>query len=379
MSKAKRTVLFLLAAACLLPLCGCWDYRDIEDMSVAMGMAIDRTKDGDYLLTTEIAKPDEEEAEAYRVEAKGRTVAECMENTGKKLEKEVYWANVQVFVIGEEVAKEGLLPLVDIAERQRELRPTLRLAVSKEETARELLETDGLSTEIVSMELSGVLKNCEEKMSKASVPALYEVVSDMAGGGKDVSLPALKKVVNEDNETAELDGTAVFADKRLAGYLTDEESRALLFVQGGVKGGTLVIEDPEIAGAQRQVTLQIMRSATDIRPELTGTKPAVDVRIRAEAAVGENGAGTDYNARDTRERLERLAGEEVARSVEDLIRRVQLEYGADIFGFGSTVKDRLPGYWKRRGGGWSEAFKDLAVNVAAEVDILGSGLIKEPY
>lgn len=379
MSKAKRTVLFLLAAACLLPLCGCWDYRDIEDMSVAMGMAIDRTKDGDYLLTTEVAEPDEEEAEAYRVEAKGRTVAECMENTGKKLEKEVYWANVQVFVIGEEVAKEGLMPLADIAERQRELRPTLRLAVSKEETARELLETDGLSTEIVSMELSGVLKNCGEKMSKASAPALYEVVSDMTGGGKDVSLPALKKVVNEDNETAELDGTAVFADNRLAGFLTDEESRALLFVQGGVKGGTLVIEDPEISDVRMPVTLQLIRSATGIRPKLTGGKPAVDVRIRAEAAVGENGAGTDYNARDTRERLERLAGEEVARSVEDLIRKVQLEYGADIFGFGSVVKDRLPGYWKRRGGGWAEAFKDLPVNVAAEVDILGSGLIKEPY
>ena len=378
MKKAVRIQCGLLLAGLLL-LSGCWNYRDIEDIAVAMGMAIDKTEDGEYLLTTEIAHPLDKELQSYRIEAKGRTVFDCMRNTGKKLENKVYWSNAQVLILSEAVAEEGLLPFVDIAERNREIRPTLQIIVSREKTAKELFETKGLATDIISIELASILKNSEQNISKASIPALYRVVDVLCSQGENVSLPAVRKVLNGDEETAELGGTAVFDEKKLVGYLSDEESRALLFVQDEIEGGLLVVKDPYSAAQNPYITLEITRNMTTVEPELVNKSLTMNVRMKTEAVMGENDTGADFSGEDANGRLEQYAQAMLSESVQNLIQRVQYDYNADIFGFGNAVQSKMPGFWKETGLNWyNGGFQNLKVRVTSEIEIVDNGLVKEP-
>jgi spore germination protein KC len=52
--KTKRAV-FLCIFLCVFLLCGCWNYRDLEDLNIMMGAAIDKNQEnGEYKLTIEI-------------------------------------------------------------------------------------------------------------------------------------------------------------------------------------------------------------------------------------------------------------------------------------------------------------------------------------
>ena len=48
----KRSLLWLTAM--LLLLTGCWDQRELTDLSVVTGMAVDKGENGTYKLTVEV-------------------------------------------------------------------------------------------------------------------------------------------------------------------------------------------------------------------------------------------------------------------------------------------------------------------------------------
>ncbi|MFZ5974154.1 MAG: Ger(x)C family spore germination protein [Bacillota bacterium] len=379
MKKAGKILCLPLIIAFMASMSGCWNYRDIEDIAVAVGMAVDKTDDGAYLLTTEIAHPSDKELKSYRIQAKGKTIFDCMRNTGEKLENKAYWSNAQVMILSQEVAKEGLLPVLDIAERNRELRPTLQLIVSREKTARELLETQGIATSILSAELASILKNSEQNISRARVPALYKVVDDICSEGKTVSLPAVKKVQDGNKEVNELDGTAVFSQQGLVGFLSDEESKALLFIQNEIRGGLLTVRDTGSAAKNPYITLEIRNNETIMKPERINGSLVMHITMKSDVVMGENDTGRAYDGEYGSGYLQRQAQAMLEESVRSLVRRVQQEYNADIFGFGSVVRSDMPALWKEIGPDWyNGGFRNLTVNVTSQIRIIDNGLLKEP-
>jgi hypothetical protein len=55
MNKWKRMVLAFVSSILLMSTVGCWNYIEIEDMSIVAGVAIDKgPSDGKLLVTTEI-------------------------------------------------------------------------------------------------------------------------------------------------------------------------------------------------------------------------------------------------------------------------------------------------------------------------------------
>ncbi len=52
---------------------------------------------------------------------------------------------------------------------------------------------------------------------------------------------------------------------------------------------------------------------------------------------------------------------------------MQLEYGADIFGFGQHVKGSMPKIWKKIKPDWDSIYKSLQVDIEVDVHIKNTG------
>ncbi len=65
--------------------------------------------------------------------------------------------------------------------------------------------------------------------------------------------------------------------------------------------------------------------------------------------------------------------------MEALIKKVQSEYGADIFGFGVKLHEDKAEEWNKVENNWEEVFKDLKVNIKTNVNIKGSALLSKTF
>lgn len=384
MKIARRVVCILLAIVHLSLMCGCWDYMDVEDVALGMGIAIDKTSDGNYLMTVEIATPSSGGGEeggslkSMRITEEGETLFDCMRNMAKKLERKVYYPHSQVVIVSEQVAREGIERIMDMLARSLELRLTLFLMVSKEQTAREIFETKNLMTQLRSLSIADMLYNNRESLSKAPSLHLYDVIDDACTEGKCIVLPAIEIVTDGGSTTAELAGTAVFHKEKLVGYLNDEESKALLFGLNRIKGGLLIVQVDTPTSKKPNVSLEIVKSSTTTKPVLQDNQLSIKIDINLEVELAENQSGMDFSNEYNEDKLIRIAQSTLERNIEQVVKKSQQDYGADIFGFGESVHLDMPQIWNKIGLFWFERyFKTLPVEVSSKIEIRNKGLLRK--
>ncbi len=352
----KKRLGVLLLAVCATLCAGCWDYNDLEDAAVIVGVAVDKAADGSVRLTAEIASPREETQDAYLIRASGRTVAECMDGLGQRLESRAYWPSLEVAVLGQAAAGEGLTALTDIAKRDPGLRPTVRVAVSGEKDAASLLEADGLKDGMRSAELAKLLDG-----GGPSAAALYKVSGALNGPGRCAALPLLKLVSSDGGTAAAKNGMAVVDNGGLIGVLSETEAQTLARVRGQAKSGALTV-----GGG---TTLEIKSSAAEVTPVMRGGRLSIDVFIRVSAAVMQSaGTGGDIG---------QAAEQRLSDSVLRLAQKLQTDFGVDALGFGEAVRQKLPDTWRAVDSMWNtDVFPGLQVRVEADVRVAEGGLYK---
>lgn len=109
-------------------LTGCWNYRELSDLSISTGISIDKEEDG-YKVGMLISNAQkiqgnskEGESQTIVIEAKGKTVMEAIKNIELKSPKEIYIRHLLVVVVSEEVAEEGLNKILDYLFREPQSR-----------------------------------------------------------------------------------------------------------------------------------------------------------------------------------------------------------------------------------------------------------------
>ncbi|WP_446692492.1 Ger(x)C family spore germination protein, partial [Ruminiclostridium cellobioparum] len=131
---------------------GCWDYREINQMSIVSGAAVDKTPDGKYKLSIEIIdlKSGGKEAHVHskKLECYGESLFDAIRNSIKISSQMLYWGHTEIIIISKDVAKEGILPIIDLFSRDAEPRLSIDILISNEDTAEKILDSQSISTEI---------------------------------------------------------------------------------------------------------------------------------------------------------------------------------------------------------------------------------------
>ena len=141
----KRKLLGLIVITVLLT--GCWDQRELADISIVTGMAVDKGKNEKYKLTIEAINATELNAKTasgnspsivYSLE--GNTVAELAYKMNIGVSKSLIYSHMRVFVMSKDIASSGMMAFLDSFERSRDLRDDFDIVVAKEGKAADILQ-----------------------------------------------------------------------------------------------------------------------------------------------------------------------------------------------------------------------------------------------
>ncbi|CAK7064253.1 Ger(x)C family spore germination protein [Tissierella sp.] len=378
MNKVFLFTLFILLIAVLTT--GCWNYREIEKLALISGMAIDKVSSGKgYEMTAEVidisASIREPKFDSIRMQSYGESVFECVRNMINISAKPPYWSHATTVIISEDVAKDGIIPILDWIVRDAEPRLTLYLLISKTPTAKEILSLQSLSTKIRSFEIENMITS-NNRLSQVPNVLASELTNDISNKGISTVIPTVDMVFNEGKQTMALSGGAILNKDKLAGFMDLEDVKYYLFVRDKIEGGLLTIDITDNTTLDN-VTLEIFKNKTKITPVVSNDKLSMHIKIKTEVAIGESDTPINILKESNIQHIKYTAEEFLKNNISKLIDNMQKDFGLDIFGFGSIVKKKNPKLWKEIDDNWGEIFKDLDVKIDVDVHIRSSGHLSD--
>lgn len=375
-------MLFFLAIFIInsITLTGCWNYKEVDDLATIAGIAFDKNDKGKYVITAEIVgfqgSGRDTKIKSKLIESYGDTIVDATRNLLKIISPRPYYGHLEVVIISQKVAQEGIIDILDSLNRYREVRLTLDILVSEGKTAKEILDSQIITLEIHSFDIQKMLDS-QIALSKVPRAKVYEIVNALSGEGISPVLPAIRLTENQGEKTTELSGSAVFNKDKLIGFLNGDETKSLLFIRDKIKGGVLVVKkSPENGSAN--VTLDIKKNKTKVKPVNSNGKESINIKINTIVDLFEYNLKQNLLDEKGSLILKRDSEKMLKTNIENLILKVQKDYEADVFGFGNTIYRDMPLLWKKIKSDWNNIFRSLDVNVSVNIDIRNLGLISKP-
>jgi len=359
---------------------GCWNRRELNSLAILSGLAIDKAEDPSKIqITAQILKPGEIKApsgggggggaKAYlNLTSTGDTFFEAIRGFTHEINRKVYLPHNQIIIFSQEAAKEGVRKHLDFIIRDHEPRLMVWILVSKGK-AGEVLETKAELEKVPAIRISQLIE-AQGATSETTVVKLHEFLPRLMSK-TTAPVASLVEVSGEGQEkTARLEGTAVFKQDKLAGFLNKEETRGLLWVLGQVKSGIIAVESP---GGNGKASLEIIRASSKITPEIKDNELYITVEINEEGNLGDQMGTEDLTTPAAWTSLEKRQAAAIRKEIMAAIKKAQ-ELNTDIFGFGDAVHRKYPKVWKDIEKQWDEFFPDLEVKLIINAKLRRTGI-----
>lgn len=376
----KKSVLILIILTVLL--CGgCWNYRSLSEMSIVSGFAFDWDKKTElykvsFQIVDLVGNVNVEGINAKILEWEGKTVFDACRNAKRAIMGKLYFGHTQLVIISDELAREkDIRDLIDWMLHDSEMRETLLIVVSTEQTAVDVLQYETLVGPISAFDVSKDITEDNKITLSTTDKRLYEIYNMLESEGIDLALPALGNVETNGKTVPVLSGTAVYKGQRLVGYLSPDESKYFLFAVDQVKGGLLTF--PASGDGRDDVTLEISKNKTKRSLTFKDGKPVIKLAAETDVYLAECEGPVNAMDKEQVKELERAASRTLAQRIVQNVQTVQSRYGADIFGFGNFIYKTDNALWKKLRNDWDSIFKTLEVQVEAKVNIVNSACVKE--
>lgn len=367
----NKSLIFILIIFMILSLVtGCGSYKEIEQLSPVAGIAIDKSPIG-YKLTVEIIDVDESNKEpkfvSLKLSTEGKSIFDCIRNMINLTAKKLYFGHTSVVIVSKDVAKDGIIPIIDFIFRDAEPRINMYMVVSDEYTANEILHLKSVSTDIRSFEIDTMIVS-NDQLSKVPNTSVYQLANHIGTPGLYPVIPTVSMEVNEGLETIVLSGGAIFKQDTLEGFLGLDDIKCLRFIRNEIKGGLFIFDI-----SNTTISLEIFKNKTKVRPKIVNNQLVMEIKIKTIVSIGETNGQIDTLHENSINRIKTIAEKSLEDDILQFIKTIQTDYGLDIFGFGNIVKQRMPDLWKEIEADWDNIFKELDIDVNADIHIRGSG------
>ncbi len=381
----------LLGAALLAG--GCWDYRDINDRSLVLGLAMDTAPGGGHRPTVELAVPTSAPAAAGGGRAgapppsprsivltgQARTSSHALAQLHDRWSRPLSFGHLTALLYGEDYARrEGIRDEAGCAGCHPEISVGAHVFVTRGEAAPYLSLQPPGGEVALAVHLVRLLRTAGEE-GMAPLPAtVAQVVSHSETTGVAV-VPALR--LTGDHIVAA--GSAILARYRLAGWLTPAETFGFSLLRGTGRRGTVEFPCPRPPGTGEHEpsggepwphgTFLIQHRSAKVALERGGDRPRFRYTVRVAGVAMDSTCPDTARARapaDTA--MLRAAERQVARTLASYARllppRVR-ETGLDLLGWQAYLRWRHPFYWQRIRDRWPDVLRQAQVSVDVRVTI----------
>lgn len=378
MRNHKKFLILIFIFSLAPSLCSCWNYKELDKIAIVSGIAIDKNKDK-YLITLEIVSQNLNNraigSETTLVESEGYTLLDAIRNIIPKTGKRGYWGHCKVIILNENIAKESVIPVIDLLERDAEARSNIYLLVSGENTAKEIFTSGQNMKKNISFLLDNMINN-KKGISKYPKVSLFEFVASLEKPGISEVLPIVSIDISENTKQPYIDSCAVFKKDRLIGHMSLDQCKNLLFIKNEIdKGVNSIVNLPPLG---TDISLEIFNNKTKVTPYLEGKTATIYIDIKCKAAIAEIMGSYDVIKSNNLNYLKNYSEQTFANQLENFIKTSIERYDSDIFDFASIIMQK-----SSKGKEFYEANKSnylhkLNFKVNVDLDIKWSALTSEP-
>ncbi|EPZ41127.1 Ger(x)C family spore germination protein [Alicyclobacillus acidoterrestris] len=324
MRNLRKLLFIFMTIGLILPLSGCWDRKEVNELALVMAKAIDLTPDNRVLVSVHVAIPSRVGGAQtgmgggsggksfFMISATGRSVSEADANVQKKLPRQLYLPHLRIILIGDRMAKTGMMDILDHFGRNPPNRLRTAILVAKDSDARSLLNTTypleslsgeairklerqltGSNTTLMDFMIQSASEGTDQMASAIDIkPAQESPGGDSSDtGGTDGSDSSSQGEESGDTEPAfSFDHCAVFRNLKLVGYLDPDDTMSLEWMLDRLKYTMLTMEVPKMG---KTISVDLTQAHRRVRTQVQGNQVSVQYQLSGAAMLIENQTGLD--------------------------------------------------------------------------------------
>ncbi|MFI3115772.1 MAG: Ger(x)C family spore germination protein [Clostridia bacterium] len=365
----KKCILIILCLA----LCGCKDYKDIENLTIVTAVAIDFAEDEEYEINLEVTKFTNDKTEVSIIKANGVTFPEAIANAVKITGNDLFFSHVQAVIISQEVASSSIYPFLDFIYRNSDFRLNIPFLIAKDARASEILEANSLIDDIAGIQIKKIVDSNQLISEVPSIP-IYEFIDDLATQGKCGMLPVM--ILNEDSngvKTREISGLALFDTECIYAFLDEKQTKTLGVLQNKAETGNVINEYVE-----NTKTFELIFAESEIKPKLYDGNLTFEIFVQMELVLIEEPSQNGSEIFVKLDEIQKEITEAVHMDFDELI-HFQIKYAkADFLGLENMVYRKYNEFWQENNGDFCEIIANLDYSLKIDCEIVSTGLVISP-
>ncbi|OME87197.1 hypothetical protein BK120_04230 [Paenibacillus sp. FSL A5-0031] len=395
--KIGRKLILVWTVCMLAVLNGCWDLRYLDKLGVvyAIGVDDDPTGKNKLQLTVQVVLPQNVAAETKGAiggtavttfTEKGDTLFEAIRKMSTKTSRRLFFSHTQMLIVSESMARKGIYPLVDLIERNPDIRTDISVLITRGMRAENLLR---LTTQTESIPVNQLREMVEVNQSAyaSNYVVLVKDLTRLLGRGKQQAvLPSIliegSKEMGHSNDNLNsipakaipvLSTMAVFRDGKLVGYLKSKDSRGLSWLQNKVESTVVKLGCPESEG---ELIVEVQDTATvyKVKQDPDG-HPIIQVHISVGGGIQEIMChGVNITEESVLIKIGKMTDKAIEEEVAGTINSVQKKFHTDVLGWGKEIYFQKPNIWRKIEADWEDIFPQVKSEVICTTQITGSGV-----
>lgn len=325
----KKTTALIMVVVICMSITACWDNRELNELAIVMGLALDKNDDGNLNVTAQVARCNSEQSgaggssmgEYSNLVYEDSDLFEIIRKMTTISNRQLYNSHTQVVLFGSDAAKDGIRDYIDYLVRDNEFRYTMWVAVS-EGKASEVFDATTYYDDMPATELSQLIDMQELNSLNVRV-TLLEYIKSMAEESSAVLLPLVK--VEETNNSKgsdgsekesatkgiKLSGAAVIKKDCMVGTIDSEAVRGYLWVRDEEEASVIVTE------GENGANIEVLDSKGDFDVTIQDNgKLAVKVKAEATCTVGMVKSGHEKNENELMKILEKECSDVIVKEIE---------------------------------------------------------------
>ena len=191
----------------LIILTGC-NYRELNDLAIVECASVDLINN-EYVVNY-VTRASKDTKEINLIEGKGKTISDAISDMNLKSPKELYIGHMLIYIISEDVAKNGVNKVIDYFFRNARHKKTFQFVIAKD-NAKDILKT---MSPLNNYPADNIAKNLTSENSLSEFVFNTTLMSFI----KNVKDPGIEPIVNGikvENKTLKIEPLAIFKDDKL--------------------------------------------------------------------------------------------------------------------------------------------------------------------
>ncbi|OMF95433.1 Ger(x)C family spore germination protein [Paenibacillus sp. FSL R7-0337] len=390
----RRILVVLCSLLILATLTSCWSSKEIEDLALYAGLALDigelspteqklEDKGATYYKKNKITATvqmvpansvggvdnqgnSSSSAPYMNVTGTGDSVLEIFRQYSILRERPIIGHHLKVIVISSELLKQQKInQLLDFVLRDNDIRPSTMVFLSQGRAADTMVSKQ--KNEIPAFHIRDMLRN-QKRTSKVLDPVILSKMDALMASKRSFALQNLVTA----NDEVEFSGAGVIKGDtgNWVGTLNQEDTECLTWLSNGGQSGVIKTYD----WSNEPITYELKSMKSKITSKVDGDNLSFDVNIKTEGRLIETWNVEEYPAAThLPQKVEKLFKKRLEQMMESLFHKLQSDYKADAAGFSTRLSIQEPALWKKLEDHWDEEFSRTPIHVTVDLKITDFG------